>query len=55
MKKSIKFIMASSMLALSASLTSCAETVAVNNAANQVVAAKDAKVETVNLVLTGLT
>jgi hypothetical protein len=50
-------MMASAVVASSVALISCAETAAVNDAtaqASQVVAAKNAKVETVTLALTGL-
>ncbi len=50
-------MMASAVVASSVALMSCAETAAVNDTttqATQVVAAKNAKVETVTLALTGL-
>lgn len=55
MNKSINLVMASAVVASSVALMSCAETAAVNDAATQVVAAKNAKIETVQLALTGLT
>lgn len=55
MNKSLNLMMASTVVASSVALMSCAETAAVNDAATQVVAAKNAKVETVQLTLSGLT
>ncbi len=57
MNKSINLMMASAVVASSVALMSCAETAAVNDTATQVshvVVAKDAKVATVTLALTGL-
>ncbi len=58
MNQSLQIMMASTVAATSITLMSCAETAAVNDPAtqtSQVLAAKNAKVETVQLVLTGLT